>query len=114
MSATQLSRSSQEYFAVASSLRDSHSRPQAMEHRLSERETVDREVRLFVRDELVSVVKAENVSAEGIFLAVSDPLFQAGMCVKMQIRDADGRWPKSRRRGLIVHRSNGGLGLMFV
>ena len=60
-----------------------------MEHRLSRREKVDPEVRLFVRGELISVVKAENMSREGIFLSVSDTLFQPGMCVQMQIRTID-------------------------
>jgi hypothetical protein len=114
LGAQRIERYPQEYFAVASSLRDSHARPQPMEHRLSRRERVDREVRLFVRGELVSVVKAENISPEGIFLAVSDTLFQPGMCVQMQIRTMDGHWPETRRRGLIVHRANGGLGVMFA
>jgi hypothetical protein len=114
MSAAQPARYDQEYFAVVSSLRDSHAKPQPMEHRLSRREAVDREVRLFARGELVAVVRAENMSRDGIFLAVSDALFQPGMCIRIQIRGADGHWSESRRRGLIVHRSNAGLGVMFV
>lgn len=106
-------RTAGDAFTVVSAL-PPRARPERMEHRLSPRWEIERDVRVHFQGELVAVVRSLNLSREGLFLAMTDALFQRGAFVEVQIAEADGSWRQPRCGALIVHRSSRGVGLMLV
>lgn len=72
------------------------------------------DARLYLRGGLVAIVRTRDIGKGGIFLEVSDPSFNPGTYLHVELRDSRGRWDGALRPGLVAHRGSRGIGVTFL
>jgi len=90
-----------------------HSTERSMEHRLHRRVEIAIPARLHFRDGAFIAGLAANISQGGLFIKTSMWCFREG-CVDVRLRlsEPDGE-RQLRIPAFIIHRTQGGMGLMF-
>lgn len=85
-----------------------------MEHRHSPRYPVSGKARVYARGELIAETRVANLNRDGAFLELRELPVKRGCCLETEIRIPGIDDSPSRRRSLVVHRSERGVGIMFL
>jgi hypothetical protein len=85
-----------------------------MEHRHSPRYPATEKVRVYVHGELIAETRAANLNRHGAFLELRELPVKRGCCFETELRIPGVDAAPSRRRSLVVHLSERGVGVMFL
>jgi hypothetical protein len=85
-----------------------------MEHRYSRRYAIDQTVRVFIHGELFAVGHVANANRHGAFLELPTAAVERGHCLEAELKLPGVDRRPARRRGLVVHCTEQGVGVMFV
>ena len=81
-----------------------------IEHRYRARRASDIEVQIQYRNRRFRSARGRNLSAQGMYLEVSNLTLPTGTPVVLEVRDTDREW---RIPAIVVHQNNAGIGVMF-